>query len=374
MALSTTVQEHDKVTAECIALLGEAAPELIDRHIAFCRRMLGRLPQSFRSLDASRPWLVYWSLNALDMLGEATQSLKENAARTVLACQHPDGGFGGGSGQPGHLAGTYASLAALAVAGVPEAWSLVDRVKLREWLWTLKGSDGSFRVCKHGETDPRAAYCAMVTIRLCDIQDPGLVEGTAAYLAKCQTYEGGFGNEPFGEAHGGYAFCALAAILLAEGTDKVEQFVDIDRFLGWLNRRQDCDAWGLNGRTNKLVDACYSHWVGGCWPIVAQLRSGVYLGRKELAEFVLKCAQFRDGGLRDKPGAYPDAYHTNYALCGLAHALSNYSIGPSVFDWEVSRLDLGIESTLVDRLRPLNPIFGTTLGAAEAMRAFFASE
>lgn len=30
----------------------------------------------------------------------------------------------------------------------------------------------------------------------------------------CQTYEGGFGGEPGYEAHGGYVFCAFAALVI----------------------------------------------------------------------------------------------------------------------------------------------------------------
>ena len=32
---------------------------------------------------------------------------------------------------------------------------------------------------------------------------------TAEWVMQCQTYEGGFGGEPFNEAHGGYIFCGL---------------------------------------------------------------------------------------------------------------------------------------------------------------------
>lgn len=32
----------------------------------------------------------------------------------------------------------------------------------------------------------------------------------------CQTYEGGFGGEPWNEAHGGYAFCAVAALAILD--------------------------------------------------------------------------------------------------------------------------------------------------------------
>ena len=41
-----------------------------------------------------------------------------------------------------------------------------------------------------------------------------LIEGVAEFLLSCQTYEGGFGGEPGNEAHGGYNFCAIAALLI----------------------------------------------------------------------------------------------------------------------------------------------------------------
>ncbi len=40
------------------------------RHLAYLRHGLtAPLPSGYASLDASRPWLCYWILNALDLLG-----------------------------------------------------------------------------------------------------------------------------------------------------------------------------------------------------------------------------------------------------------------------------------------------------------------
>src|SRR6202012_1829712 len=40
------------------------------RHTRFVRAALtARFPQAFVGLDASRPWLVYWGLTALSVLG-----------------------------------------------------------------------------------------------------------------------------------------------------------------------------------------------------------------------------------------------------------------------------------------------------------------
>lgn len=52
-----------------------------------------------------------------------------------------------------------------------------------------------------------------------------------------QTYEGGLGGEPGNEAHGGYTFCGVAALVLA-GPGCLAQALDVPRLLHWLVRRQ----------------------------------------------------------------------------------------------------------------------------------------
>ena len=37
-----------------------------------------------------------------------------------------------------------------------------------------------------------------------------------------QTYEGGIGAEPGAEAHGGYTFCGLAALMLIDRADALD--------------------------------------------------------------------------------------------------------------------------------------------------------
>lgn len=82
-----------------------------------------------------------------------------------------------------------------------------------------------------------------------------------------QTYEGGIGGEPGNEAHGGYTYCGLAALALAG----CPQALDLPCLLHWAAQRQGWVEGGFNGRTNKLVDGCYSFWQGGVFPILQQL-------------------------------------------------------------------------------------------------------
>jgi len=68
-----------------------------------------------------------------------------------------------------------------------------------------------------GEVDTRAAYTVLCVASLLNILTPELTQGTATWIASCQTFEGGFGAEPFNEAHGGYGtfyLCVCFAMLL----------------------------------------------------------------------------------------------------------------------------------------------------------------
>lgn len=52
-----------------------------------------------------------------------------------------------------------------------------------------------------------------------------------------QTYEGGLGGEPGNEAHGGYTFCGLAALMLV---DQAHQ-LDLPRLIHWAVHMQVSD-------------------------------------------------------------------------------------------------------------------------------------
>ncbi|XP_014672537.1 PREDICTED: protein farnesyltransferase subunit beta-like [Priapulus caudatus] len=142
----------------------------------------------------------------------------------------------------------------------------------------------------------------------------------------CQTYEGGFGGLPGMEAHGGYSFCALAALILLNK----EKLCDVDALLRWTTNKQMRFEGGFQGRTNKLVDGCYTFWQGAIVPLIhgtlfnendASLSEEKWMFHQgALQEYVLICCQCPYGGLVDKPGKTRDFYHTCYCLSGLSVA------------------------------------------------------
>lgn len=67
---------------------------------------------------------------------------------------------------------------------------------------------------------------------------------------------------------------------------------------------------GFQGRTNKLVDGCYSFWQGACFPLIHAILSNEgklpntnywLFDQEALQEYLLVCCQHPFGGLIDKP-------------------------------------------------------------------------
>jgi len=296
-------------------------------HAAYLfRNLLKPLHPAFSSLDASRPWMTWWITHSLDLLG-VLDDLKEGTRTAIVTflkhCEHPEGGYGGGPGQQSHLAPTFAAISTLCSMGMTNALESINRKTLYQFLLRCKNADGSFSVHEDGECDVRGAYCAMAVASMCDLVTPELCKNTADWVASCQNYEGGIAAEPGDEAHGGYALCGLGAMVIMGQESKL----DIEALLRWACMRQMEFAGGFQGRTNKLVDGCYSYWVGGLFPILDSIlresypeltSSSLLMNQLELQRYLLCSCQFAKGGLVDKPPKRPDFYHTCYTLSGLS--------------------------------------------------------
>ncbi|XP_071618507.1 protein farnesyltransferase subunit beta [Heliangelus exortis] len=310
-----------------------------EKHFHYLKRGLRQLTEAYECLDASRPWLCYWILHSLELLDEPiSEAVCSDVCQFLGRCQSPQGGFGGGPGQHPHLAPTYAAVSALCIIGTQEAYGVIDRKKLLQYLHSLKQPDGSFLMHLGGEVDVRSAYCAAAVASLTNILTPELFAGTAEWIARCQNWEGGIGGVPGMEAHGGYTFCGLAALVIL----KQEQLLNLQNLLRWVTARQMRFEGGFQGRCNKLVDGCYSFWQAGLLPLLHRAlhaRGDPALGMTQwmfsqaaLQEYILLCCQCPAGGLLDKPGKSRDFYHTCYCLSGLAIA-QHFGSGELHHEW-----------------------------------------
>lgn len=187
---------------------------------------------------------------------------------------------------------------------------------------TVCSEEGPVVVHRDGEVDVRAAYCicAAAVLAGCmqsssfDAHKPALVK----WLLSLQTYEGGFACEVGGEAHGGYTYCAVAALALLGEL----QSANLPELVAWLSARQTRCEGGCSGRTAKLVDGCYSFWVGATAGILHALDlvpRGIGMDSAALQTYILTSCQTTQGGLRDKPGLY--VTHIGLGCnCDKAHA------------------------------------------------------
>lgn len=225
---------------------------------------------------------------------------------------------------------------------------MIDRKAMWQWLGKMKQASGGFTMALGAEEDIRGAYCAMTIITLLNLplelptDSPArhigyntFLDGLGDWISRCQTYEGGIAGAPTNEAHGAYAFCALACLSIIDAPHKsIPQHLDVSSLLRWLACIQTSPEGGFAGRTNKLVDACYSHWVGGCWALIQAAIGGQSAqgslkdlwNREGLIRYLLCCGQAtgKKGGMRDKPSTRADGYHTCYSLSGLSAAQHHY--------------------------------------------------
>uniref|UniRef100_M4BJD9 Protein farnesyltransferase subunit beta n=2 Tax=Hyaloperonospora arabidopsidis (strain Emoy2) TaxID=559515 RepID=M4BJD9_HYAAE len=316
-----------------------------EKHVAYLERGLTRLSSGFVSLDASRPWIIYWILHALDLLDALPVEETTRVIETLNPFWDDDhsGGFGGGPKQLGHTATTYASCLTLALLGTPESFEAVDRQALYRFFLSRKHvATGAFMAHDEGEVDVRVTYCVISIASLFGILTDELQAGVVDYVLSCQTYEGGFGGETWNEAHGGYAFCAVATLYILE---TVHQIRDLPGLLHWLANRQMPFEGGYQGRTNKLVDGCYSFWQGAVPALLDETVRERYgndvpyqCHQRQLQKYILLCGQEITGGLRDKPGKPRDHYHSCYCLSGLSVAQHGDGRGEPIVYGDASNL------------------------------------
>ncbi|KAJ6866670.1 protein farnesyltransferase subunit beta isoform X2 [Populus alba x Populus x berolinensis] len=401
-----------------------------DEHIKYLNEGLKQLGPSFVALDSSRPWLCYWIIHSMALLGESLDyQLETNAIDFLNRCQDPNGGFGGGPGQMPHLATTYAAVNSIVTLGGQKALSSINRDKLYNFLLRMKDPSGAFRMHDAGEIDVRACYTAISVANILNILDDELIRGVGNFILSCQTYEGGIAGEPGSEAHGGYTFCGLATMILINEVNHL----DLAGLIDWVVFRQGVEC-GFQGRANKLVDGCYSFWQGGVLALLQRIdlvtgeRLSLFdsgeedstgnsssegedtdgissmaeetchfkngeqqdsscsvnytssshtqsLGNVEmeplfhslaLQQYILLCSQLENGGFRDKPGKPRDFYHTCYCLSGLT--VCQHSCSKDYDSPSVPGQVLGPYSNL---LEPVHPLYNVVLKQYREVREFF---
>ena len=237
----------------------------------------------------------------------------ESIVDWVFQCYDPQkGGFGGNVKQDPHLLYTLSALQILALADSLEDERLQTE-NVIQFIANLQQTDGSFAGDRYGEIDTRFTYCALSSLALLKALDRVNVDAAAKYIVQCRNLDGGFGCVIGAESHTGQIFTCVGALAIAKRLDLLDK-EHLDLLGWWLSERQ-CDSGGLNGRSEKQADLCYSFWAITGMMVIDTIP---WINKDKLCRFILNCQDPDDGGLADRPDDMVDVFHTFFGIAGLS--------------------------------------------------------
>ncbi|VDN02357.1 unnamed protein product [Thelazia callipaeda] len=211
-----------------------------------------------------------------------------------------------------HISQTYVSLCCLLILG--DDLSRVDRKAVLEGVRCCQVDDGSFRGQEGTENDMRFVYCAIAICFM--LNDFGTIDlkSVLKFIQRCVNFDGGIGQAPMLESHGGSTFCAVASLAMAGHLwdESVLTHQQIERLIKWALWKQND---GFHGRANKPDDSCYSFWIGGTLKI---LDVYVFVNEEKLRSFILSTQDMLIGGFSKFIDVVSDALHTCYSISALS--------------------------------------------------------
>ena len=311
------------------------------RHAKFFQRTLAVLPSSLSSFDTQRVTVAYFAISGLDLLDslDLVENDKAGMVAWLYRCLispsvgHDDEadqevlakcGFRGSPAlklssdslpshpyDHGHIAMTYTALASLLVLG--DDLSKLNRKAVIAGVRSLQLPDGSYKAAlEGGENDMRFLYCAACICSMLGNWDGMNTETAVHYVMESISYDGGIGQGPGLESHGGSTYCAVAALVLMGRLEDLGA-VRLDRLARWCIFRQ-AQGSGFTGRPHKPEDTCYSFWVGATLSLLGKLEM---CDKESSRQFVLSTQDPVTGGLAKWPDTQTDPLHTYLGLSGL---------------------------------------------------------
>ncbi|KAG7580960.1 PFTB repeat [Arabidopsis suecica] len=175
----------------------------------------------------------------------------------------------------------------------------------------LQNEDGSFSGDIWGKVDTRFSYIVICCLSILKCLDKINVKKAVDYIVSCKNLDGGFGCTPGAESHAGQIFCCVGALAITGNL----HHVDKDLLGWWLCERQDYESGGLNGRSEKLPDVCYSLWVLSSLIMIDRVH---WIEKAKLVKFILDCQDMDNGGISDRPNYAVDIFHTYFGVAGLS--------------------------------------------------------
>uniref|UniRef100_A0A1I7XQ67 Geranylgeranyl transferase type I subunit beta n=1 Tax=Heterorhabditis bacteriophora TaxID=37862 RepID=A0A1I7XQ67_HETBA len=270
--------------------------------------------------------LLFFAVSALDLVGELDTLLTKERRKAIidwiyrLQITSDSGnywcGFRGGLGcvysddkgdvcsiyDAANLAQTYSALLSLAILG--DDLSKVDRCAILNTISKSQKDDGSFwGQGKDSESDMRFVFCATAICHILNDDNAINWSRLSQFIRASLNYDGGIGQGPGDESHGGSTYCAIASLALSNRlwNESVLSRKEIDRLIKWAVWKQER---GFHGRAHKPDDSCYAFWIGATLEI---LNAHPFINDIYLREFLMIAQHEHLGGFCKIPekGGFP---------------------------------------------------------------------
>ncbi|CAD6196941.1 unnamed protein product [Caenorhabditis auriculariae] len=214
-----------------------------------------------------------------------------------------------------NLAQTYSALLCLSILG--DDLSGVDRAAILRTITKSQKPDGSFWGQGVGsESDMRFVYCAVTICHILNDDEAIDWDRLGSFIRSSRGIDGGIGQGPGDESHGGSTYCAIASLAVANRlwNEKVLKMEDLDRVVKWAMWKQD---EGFHGRAHKPDDSCYAFWIGATLEILNRYDC---IDKRRLRDFLLIAQHSFMGGFCKLPevGAHSDLLHTYFSLAAMS--------------------------------------------------------
>lgn len=297
----------------------------VDAISQYFMHIVNGIPMNMQVLELTLGNIVFFCINGLAIIKKLDEVLTPERKKEIIDWIYSQqvqppllGGFclsrahytPNHTMEESHIVMTYSYLASLLILG--DDLSRVDVPRIMEFLKRVQLPSGSFTAnTLNSEDDLRFVYSAAAICRILGTNGDLDIEKAIEYILSCQTYEGGFAYRVGDESHGGATYCAIGALDLWGGLDRIKN----KKMLAyWLSQRQND---GFNGRSHKLTDTCYSFWIGSPLTVLGWFDDIV--DTKRLTAFIFSnyCGK---GQFRSNDQNSPDIVHTYFSLCGLSLA------------------------------------------------------
>lgn len=158
---------------------------------------------------------LYWSITALDLLGERDKFDRSEVLKFVHDSRCANGGFAASPGNDAHLLYTLSAMQILVTYNSLDS-DIIEGVT--SFVSSLQRDDGSFVGDEWREKDTRFSFCALATLALVQRLDAVNVDKAVEYILTCMNFDGGFGTTSGSETHAGQIFCCVGALAIAGAT------------------------------------------------------------------------------------------------------------------------------------------------------------